>query len=97
MVVESETEGKNLYVKDLNFTSEGNPVVLYLVSEGWESGPSNGMRKWYSSYWNGKEWRQNLITTSTHNYDSGSLWIEDEKWKLIAPTDAGPQKWGYRW
>ena len=35
-----------------------------------------------------------MITTSTHNYDSGSLWIDGETWTVIAPTDAGPQKWG---
>ena len=94
LVLEVESEGKNLYVKDIEFTPEGYPVILYLTSEGWEAGPINGMRHWYTCYWNGKTWIKKMITTSTHNYDSGSLWIDGETWTVIAPTDAGPQKWG---
>ncbi len=30
-----------------------------------------------------------------HNYDMGSLYIEgDGTWRIIAPTEVGPQKWG---
>jgi hypothetical protein len=32
------------------------------------------------------------FTTSDHNYDHGSLYIEpDGMWRLIAPTEPGPQ------
>jgi len=32
------------------------------------------------------------VTTSDHNYDHGSLYIEpDGTWRIIAPTDPGPQ------
>jgi hypothetical protein len=35
------------------------------------------------------------ITTSDHNYDLGSLFIDDDRaWQLIAPTDPGAQAYG---
>ncbi len=35
------------------------------------------------------------MTTSDHNYDFGSLYVEaDGAWRLIAPTDPGPQPFG---
>ncbi|MHC5537003.1 BNR-4 repeat-containing protein, partial [Singulisphaera rosea] len=35
------------------------------------------------------------FTTSDHNYDHGSLFIEpDGLWRIIAPTDPGPQPFG---
>ena len=43
------------YFKDLQF-DEGNPVVLYLTSKGFESGPANDPRAWHTARWTGKEW-----------------------------------------
>lgn len=94
LVLEVESEGKNLYVKDINFDLQGNPIILYLTSEGWESGPVNGARLWYVCHWTGKKWEHHFVATSTHNYDSGSIWVEGDRWTVIAPTDSGPQKWG---
>jgi hypothetical protein len=35
------------------------------------------------------------FTTSDHNYDHGTLYIEaDGTWRVIAPTAPGPQPWG---
>jgi hypothetical protein len=35
------------------------------------------------------------VTPPTHNYDMGSLYIEDDGvWRLIAPTEPGPQPHG---
>ena len=35
------------------------------------------------------------MTTSDHNYDSASLYIEpDDTWRIIGPTDSGPQAYG---
>ena len=42
--------------------------------------------------WTGKEWLIRPFTTSGNNYDHGSLYIEpDGAWRVIAPTDLGPQ------
>ncbi len=82
----------NVYMKDITYDQENQPVILYLTSKGYETGPKNDPRTWHTARWNGKEWRVMDITTSDNNYDMGSLFIEaDGIWKLIAPTETGPQ------
>lgn len=93
-IVECESQGKNVYVKDVNFDEKGNPIALYVVSGGHRPGPQNGPREWYVSHWDGKAWKQHYITSSTHNYDMGSLWVEGGLWRVIAPTGDGPFRWG---
>ena len=35
------------------------------------------------------------MTDSTHNYDTGPIWIEDDgSWRIVGPTERGPQRWG---
>ncbi|QDV35104.1 BNR-4 repeat-containing protein [Tautonia plasticadhaerens] len=88
-------EGMLVYLKDLRYDAEGRPVILYLTSEGYESGPDNGPRTWRTAHWTGSAWRIRPVTTSDHNYDFGSLYVEpDGTWRLIAPTDPGPQPFG---
>lgn len=89
-----ESLGLNCYIKDVNFDSHGNPVILYLTSSGHKTGPEGGTRKWHTLHWTGTGWVESVVTTSTHNYDSGSLWIDRHGWRIIAPTAAGPQYWG---
>ena len=57
-------------------------------------GPQHSPRKWFVAHWTGIKWENHYITTSTHNYDSGSLFVDGELWRLIAPTEPGPQYWG---
>lgn len=94
LVFDFQSRGRNCYIKDLNFDVAGNPVILCLTSDNHLTGPDGGTREWYAFHWTGREWRQSLIATSTHCYDSGSLWIEGAAWTVIAPTDPGPQYWG---
>jgi hypothetical protein len=35
-----------------------------------------------------------VVAISDHNYDMGSLYVNDGQWRIIGPTGAGPQKWG---
>ncbi|OGV57977.1 MAG: hypothetical protein A2283_15550 [Lentisphaerae bacterium RIFOXYA12_FULL_48_11] len=94
LVYDSRSEKKVVYNKDLNFDADGRPVVLFMTSNGYESGPKNGLREWYTIRWTGKEWVRRLFTTSDHNYDHGSLYVEaDGTWRIIAPTEPGPQPW----
>lgn len=93
LILDAQSQGKNVYIKDVNFTPDGNPVILYLTSGGCEPGPGNAPYQWYTASWNGKRWNFNPIATSTHNYDSGSIWIDGKEWTVIAPLDPGPQKW----
>ncbi len=93
LVFDAEALNKNVYIKDLNFDEDGNPVILYLMSGGHKPGPANSPYSWNVVHWTGKEWKHHHITNSFHNYDSGSIWVEGREWTVIAPTDAGPQKW----
>ena len=87
-------ETHNCYIKDLNFDAAGNPIILYLTSRNHTTGPEGGTRQWHVIHWTGSNWDESLITTSTHCYDSGSLWVEGSDWVVIAPTNPGPQYWG---
>lgn len=92
LVYDSRKDGLLVYLKDLNFDAQGHPVIMFLTSKGFEPGPANGPREWKTARWTGKEWVIRPFTTSGNNYDHGSLYIEpDGTWRVIAPTDLGPQ------
>jgi len=92
LIYDSRAEKLLVYLKDLNFDAEGKPVILFLTSRGYESGPKNNPRTWKTARWTGKDWEFKTMTTSDNNYDHGSLYIEpDGAWQVIAPTEPGPQ------
>jgi hypothetical protein len=94
LVYDSRAEKKLVYMKDLNFDADGRPVILYLTTTGYESGPKHGQRPWFTLRWTGKDWLRRPFTNSDHNYDHGSLYIEEDgTWRIIAPTEPGPQPW----
>ncbi len=39
-------EGLNVYLKDIRLDDDGRPVILFLTSGGYESGPKNAPRTW---------------------------------------------------
>lgn len=94
LVYDYEAEHKLVYLKDINFDSAGQPVVLYLTSGGFAPGPANDPREWFTAHWKGDSWQRSKFTTSDHNYDFGSLYVEDGLWRIIAPTEPGPQPYG---
>jgi hypothetical protein len=92
LVHDYRSEGRNVYLKDVAFDSKGRPVVLYLTSGGWESGPRNDPRTWQTARWTGTEWEIGGSITSDNNYDTGSLYVEnDGLWRIIGPSEPGPQ------
>ncbi len=92
LVHDYQTEGRLVYLKDLDFDAEGHPVILYLTSGGYASGPSGQPRVWHTARWTGGEWDIREVTQSDHNYDFGSLYLDaDGTWRIIAPTEPGPQ------
>jgi hypothetical protein len=89
-----QAEGRNVYMKDLAFDSAGRPVILYLTSGGWESGPKNDPRTWCTARWTGTQWEIQGSIRSDNNYDTGSLYVEsDNLWRIIGPTEPGPQRY----
>jgi hypothetical protein len=93
LVFDYEAAGKLVYLKDLNFDSVGRPVILYLVSNGYAPGPDAGEREWFTARWTGDKWVRNAFAKSDHNYDYGPLYIDGDEWRIIAPTEPGPQPW----
>ncbi len=95
LIRDYQREGRLVYLKDINFDRDGNPVLLYITSANHAPGPAGDPRIWTIAHWTGKEWQYHEITHSTHNYDMGSLYIEDDgAWRVIGPTEPGPQPWG---
>lgn len=87
-----DAEERNVYICDLNFDKKGRPVILYITSKGPMPGPEDGPRDWHTARWTGKKWEIRFFTNSDNNYDMGSLYIEKNNiWKIIAPTETGPQ------
>jgi len=94
LVRDYQAENRLVYLKDIQFDDNGNPVLLYITSSSHKPGPDGEPRYWTLAHWKESEWQYFGITRATHNYDMGSLYIEDDAWKLIAPTEPGPQYWG---
>jgi hypothetical protein len=94
LIRDYEAEKKLVYINDLNFDSEGNPVILAIISNDFKPGPKGDPREWTIIHWKNGTWNFSKVCTSTHNYDMGSLYIEKNGWKIIGPTEAGPQKYG---
>ena len=94
-VLDSLSADRSVYLKDLAFDADGRPVVLYLTSRGFMPGPGSGPYTWLTARWTGEAWEHRALSESDHNYDHGSLYVEaGGTWRVIAPTDPGPQPWG---
>jgi hypothetical protein len=85
-------DARRVYLKDIRFDAHGLPVILFLTSKGYEPGPKNDPRIWTTAHWTGKIWQIRPAFVSDNNYDMGSLYVEEDgTWRIIAPTEAGPQ------
>lgn len=95
LVRDYRREGLLVYLKDLQYDHEGRPLIVYLTSRGYEPGPEQGPREFMLARWNGAEWRFSVICSADHNYDHGSLYIEQggRLWRFLVPSAPGPQRW----
>ncbi len=92
LVHDYASEDLLVYLNDIRFDGEGRPILLYVTSSGYASGPENDPRTWRTARWTGSTWEIRPITTSDNNYDMGSLYIEEDgTWRVIGPTEPGPQ------
>jgi hypothetical protein len=94
LVHDYESESKLVYLNDLNFDKDGNPVILAVISNDYQPGPKGDPREWTILHWKNGQWNIIKVCTSTHNYDMGSLYIEEKLWRIVGPTETGPQKYG---
>ena len=65
-----------------------------MTSAHHQPGPNGNPRIWEVVHWDGTQWQFHEVTRSTHNYDMGQLWVEGTMWRIIGPTEKGPQAWG---
>jgi hypothetical protein len=94
LVRDFEAEGLLVYMKDVALDAAGNPAILFITSRNHMPGPEGDPRTWRIAHWQEESWAFREVTTSTHNYDMGSLYIEGDLWRIIGPTEAGPQTLG---
>lgn len=91
LVRDFRSEGLLVYLKDLQYDAQGRPVILFLTSKGFESGPQQGPRTLFTAHFRGSSWEYHPVAETDHNYDHGSLYIEPRQWRVMAPTAPGPQ------
>jgi len=92
LVHDYQAEDLLVYLKDIRLDKEGRPVILFLTSKGYDPGPQNDPRTWRIARWTGEKWEIRPAMTSDNNYDMGSLYLEEDgAWRIIAPTETGPQ------
>lgn len=93
LVDDLRDEKLNMYTQDLTWDAQGRPILMYITSKGYESGPKNGPRNWNIAHWTGKKWDiQGGDIASGNNYDLGSIYVESENlWRIIGPTQLGAQ------
>jgi hypothetical protein len=94
LVMNFEQQHKLVYLNDLSADKDGNPVILAVISKHHQPGPQGDPREWMIFHWKHGKWNMHKVCASTHNYDMGSLYIEENKWTIIGPTDPGPQRYG---
>jgi hypothetical protein len=88
-------EHLQVYIQHLAFDRQGRPAILFLTSPAGQTkeGPG-GPRTWTIAHWRGDRWAILPVATSGHNFDCGSLAIEEDgTWRVIGPTELGPQPW----
>ncbi|MEM6391665.1 MAG: BNR-4 repeat-containing protein [Planctomycetota bacterium] len=94
-VLDGAAAGVLVYLKNVSFDGAGRPVVVYLTSGSAWPKEDSGPHRWRIARYDGADvgWSHHAICESDHNYDHGELLIlSDDDWRLIIPSDPGPQR-----
>jgi hypothetical protein len=91
LLIDYQAQKLLVYIHDLNFDADGRPAILYLTSKAFQPGAKDGPRTWHVTRFDGAAWRTHDVCESDHNYDTGSLFIDGDKWTVVGPTLPGPQ------
>jgi hypothetical protein len=92
LVCDYAAQGLKVYIMDMNYDLLGHPIIIFIVSKGYESGPKNDPRIWTTAHWTGKRWDIHGSISSDSNYDTGCLHvINDSHWRIMGPIGKGPQ------
>ncbi len=99
-VIDYSAQDLLVYMKDLVFDADGNPVILYVTANdangnGYRPGPVGEPRLMRITRWTGSNWvttsmppSATAVSTVIHNYCTGSIHIADDVWTVVAPTGA---------
>lgn len=90
-VIDYAGQKLNVYLKDMGYDQDGHPVLLYVTSQGHEPGPPNDPREFRITRWDGTKWQTSTICPIDHNYDMGSLYLDEGRWVARIPSEPGPQ------
>lgn len=94
LVRDYEKELLNVYIVDMVYDAQGFPIILYITSKGFASGPENDPRFAWTAHWNGKSWDFSKVCAVDNNYDYGSIFVEEDgTWRMIGALDNGPQQY----
>ncbi len=88
------SENRLVYIHDLDLDSAGHPVILYTTSTSFAPGPGGDPRWWTIARFTGTKWEYVEVTRGNHNYSTGALLREGQGWRIIGPTEPGPQPIG---
>ena len=94
LVRDYAAEGRLVYIHDIDLDAAGNPVILYTTASDHKPGPSGDPRWWTVARWTGSAWQFSEVTRANHNYSTGALYLSDTAWRIIGPTEKGPQPVG---
>ena len=89
-----ENENLNVYITDLAYDAKGRPIIAYVTSKGFESGPEMGPRYFCVARWNGEEWRYSTVCEVDNNYEYAMIYVEEAEsgvLRLVGSFEDGPQ------
>ncbi|MBR5760379.1 MAG: BNR-4 repeat-containing protein [Thermoguttaceae bacterium] len=89
-----EDENLNVYVTDLEYDAQDRPIIGYVTSKGFESGPEMGPRYFCVAHWLGDKWEFSTVCEVDNNYELGMFYMEESDKgviRLIGCLDDGPQ------
>jgi hypothetical protein len=94
LVFDYESQGLLCYLKYLKYLPDGRPVILFLTSKGFASGPQNDPRALMLATWTGSDWEMRAVTTCDNNYDYAFLdFLPNGTWQILGAIDPGPQRY----
>ncbi|MGI6400862.1 MAG: LamG-like jellyroll fold domain-containing protein [Thermoguttaceae bacterium] len=89
-----EGEELNVYIVDLAYDAEGRPIVAYVTSKGFESGPEMGPRYFCVARWDGENWLYSTVCEVDNNYEYAMIYTEEAEsgvLRLVGSFEDGPQ------
>lgn len=94
LIKDYEAEKKLVFINDLNFDSQGNPVIVAIISSDIRPVQTDQPRELTVIRWKDGKWHFYKVCNIDHNYDMGPIYISEDEWKIVATTGIGPQKNG---